>query len=134
MMGAPSGCREVALLQATSNVLVSCKFFGFYPFLALFFALLDVVAVPLTDWLSLMQCILSQFLTIRFFSEKGQQHLYPSHAIAAGLRTQCLKVKVSFNLLQVLAFRNNFPGWDCLLFSGASAQGEVEENSTSILD
>lgn len=85
-------------MQATSNVSVSCKFLGFYPFLPLFFALLDVVAVPVTDWLSLMQRILSQFSTVCFFfSKKGQRHLYYSHTIALGFRTQCLKVKISFN-------------------------------------
>lgn len=43
----------------SSDVLVSCKFFGFYPLLALFFALLEAVAVSVRDWLSLMQSTLA---------------------------------------------------------------------------
>lgn len=63
------------------------------------------------------------------------EQLDHSHAIALDFQNQHLKAQCkdffSFNSLQVLALRNNFPGWDCLLFSGPLARGElaeVEEN------
>jgi len=68
-MGAPFGCREV--MQVTSHALVSCTFFLFLFFIPFwhFFALLEVVAAPVREWLSLMQSALA-LSTIHIFSQK----------------------------------------------------------------
>lgn len=128
-MGAPSACRE-SLTAGTSQLLiiVSHTFGGFLSLTGTFFALLEVVFMR--DWLSLMQSALTfHFWPFTFFffpQGKGC-----SACITARLQPCTLKintwnssVKISFNLLQVQAFRNNFPGWDCLLFSGPLAQEE----------
>lgn len=123
-----------ALMQATLNIIVSHKFLRFFIPYWHFFALLEVF---MRDWLSLMQSALTfHFWPFTFFFFFPQGKGCSACITAMLLQPWTLKintwsssVKISINLLQVQAFRNNnFPGWDCLfIFWAISTRRELAE-------
>lgn len=125
--GAPSACREPQCRHLlTLNYSEPYIFGGFYPLLALFLPCLRWYSWEIGfHWCSLLWLFI--FDHSLFFSQgKGCSACITAMQQPCSLKINIWNssVKISFNLLRVQAFRNNFPGWDCLLFSGPLAQEE----------